>query len=424
MAIVKKITRIVLSVVLVCIIVLNVLLVLGTFFTSIPVFGTIANMFTVCFSHQWLPYVFIVTALCIVLARAYKSRLLRIAWIVSAASLACGAIIIASAVCSVNANGGNANYFQSYTSTSYNDVTSETIQYEHSISDQSLLDIYYKDDGCSNKPVVLYIHGGGWSGGSRNEDSSYLQQFAENGYVAVAADYDLSSQDRHGAQTVEQQLTYAVAWITNHASSYGGDTNRFYIIGDSAGGNLALDIAYKINNGVYAMVTNQIENSSGETANASTEQLSEATTEVVSGETTEETTLPKVAAVSVLYPVTDMTACYSNDYPLFTNLAHKMVSDYMGATPEEDPTLYADRSPINQVTNSSPATCILVGSHDTAVSPSQSYTLQNQLENAGVDNTLISVPFANHLFDMGGTNFGAQAYMNITLDWFSNHLFS
>ncbi|MCH4215128.1 MAG: alpha/beta hydrolase [Atopobiaceae bacterium] len=386
----KKMAYVALSVVAVTLVVVDALLALGTLWQGLPCIGTFANLLTVGNMQAWVPLVAVVTLVCVLVAHFHGGRLFGALWVVSLVTLACGVYFAATELFSINDSGGDASLLASYEGKAdRSDVTMDTERYEDTISDDSLLDVYRVDDGATDKPVVLYVHGGGWSGGSRKEGEAYLEQFAETGYVAVSAEYDLSSSEFHGAATVEQQLTYAVAWIQDNVAAYGGSTDRFYVIGDSAGGNLGLDLAYKICDGTYREAGG--------------------------------TTLPKVDAVSVLYPVTDMAACYTNDYPLFTDAAHQMVGDYMGTTPDEDPELYASLSPINYVGSDSPATCIMVGDHDTAVSPTQSYTLQERLAEAGVDNKLVKVAYANHLFDMGGTNIGAQGYMGITLSWFSAH---
>jgi dipeptidyl aminopeptidase/acylaminoacyl peptidase len=116
-----------------------------------------------------------------------------------------------------------------------------------------------------------------------------------------------------------------------------------------------------------------------------------------------------------------MKACYYNDYPLLKKTAKEMVSSYTGATPSEDPALYAFVSPINYVTKNSPPTCVFVGEHDAAVAPTQSYRLVKKLDKAGVADKLVSVPYANHLCDMGGKNFAGQGWMNITFKWFEEY---
>ena len=387
--ILKTILKVIFSIVFILIALINFMMVFGTYFDQVPIFGTIGNVFTVTFAHYWLIFVLAIVVICFVLALVMHSRLLHAVWIISFTTFLFGVFIIFSVIYNLNGQGGDTDFFKSYTKQTYTGVSKQTKQYEDKISNNSYLDIYYKNDGTTDKPVILYIHGGGWTSGSRTNKEYYLEQFAENGYIAVSAEYDLSTQNDHKVKTNEEQLTYAVAWIENNIKEYGGNTARFYLIGDSAGGNLALDLSYKINKGDYKEV--------------------------------ETTVLPKVKAVSVLYPVTDMISLYHNINSLLADKVKEMVYAYMGTTPEEDKDLYDQVSPINYVSDQAPATLVLVGNQDAVVQSSQSSSLNEKLSVMGVDNKLIKVPFANHLFDMGGTNVGAQAYMNLTLYWFDNY---
>ena len=389
MKIFKTILKVVFSIIFILITLINLMIVVGTYFDSVPIFGTIGNVFTVTFAHYWLIFVLAIVVICFVLALIMHSHLFHAIWIVSFTTFLFGVFIIFSVIYTLNDEGGDTDFFKSYTKQNITGISKQTEQYENKLSDNSYLDIYYKNDGTVDKPVILYIHGGGWTSGSRTNDADYLKQFADNGYIAISAEYDLSSANEHKVKTNEEQLTYAVAWIEQNITEYGGNTARFYMIGDSAGGNLALELSYKINKGDYAKV--------------------------------EETVLPKVKAISVLYPVTDMISLYHNSNSLLSSKVKEMVYDYMGTTPEEDKDLYDQVSPINYVSDQAPATCIIVGNQDAVVQASQSSSLNEKLNVMGVDNELIKVPFANHLFDMGGTNVGAQAFMNITLYWFDSY---
>lgn len=379
MGVIRRILKVLLGIVALLVVILNLLLAAGTVFDSLPLFGTIANVVTISFSHLWLAFLFLFTMACFLVANHQGSRFYRLLGILSSVTFLCGVFFISSAIQAVNAQGGNASFWKSYRKEPYGNVSKQTVRYEETISDNSYMDIYFVDDGQKDKPVVLSVHGGGWISGSRDNSKDSMRAFAKNGYVAVTAEYDLSSKDQHRFSTVEKQLVQAVDWIGEHISTYGGDGTMLYLSGDSAGGNLALQIAYRSD-----MKT-------------------------------------KIRAVSVLYPVTDMKACYHNGHPLFTETAKEMVYDYMGKTPEEDPELYASASPLYRVTSGSPPTCILVGKRDTVVSPSQSEVLAQRLDALDVDHKLVEVPYANHLFDMGGVNFAAQAYLHISLDWFASH---
>lgn len=89
------------------------------------------------------------------------------------------------------------------------------------------------------RPIVLYLHGGGWAFGSINSCARFCAALALQGNCIVAAlNYRLSPEDPYPAPL--NDCHEALAYIKRQAAAWQGDTARVYIIGDSAGGNLAL----------------------------------------------------------------------------------------------------------------------------------------------------------------------------------------
>jgi hypothetical protein len=177
----KKMAYVALSVVAVTLVVVDALLALGTLWQGLPCIGTFANLLTVGNMQAWVPLVAVVTLVCVLVAHFHGGRLFGALWVVSLVTLACGVYFAATELFSINDSGGDASLLASYEGKAdRSDVTMDTERYEDTISDDSLLDVYRVDDGATDKPVVLYVHGGGWSGGSRKEGEAYLEQFAED----------------------------------------------------------------------------------------------------------------------------------------------------------------------------------------------------------------------------------------------------
>ena len=89
-------------------------------------------------------------------------------------------------------------------------------------------------------PVVVMIHGGGWRGGDKGNKSQGKQKasfFAGQGYLYVSVNYRLSPAVQHPAHV--EDVAKALAWIFDHISNYGGDSNRIFLMGHSAGAHLA-----------------------------------------------------------------------------------------------------------------------------------------------------------------------------------------
>ncbi|GAB3506859.1 hypothetical protein GCM10027341_40610 [Spirosoma knui] len=108
--------------------------------------------------------------------------------------------------------------------------------------DRHVLDVYApKARTAGALPVVLFIHGGNWDSGNKNIYSFIGRRLAKQGVVAVIINYRLSP----GVQ-VPAMLTdcaRAVIWVTKHINEYGGDPNRIFVMGHSAGGGLAAMLA-------------------------------------------------------------------------------------------------------------------------------------------------------------------------------------
>ena len=94
------------------------------------------------------------------------------------------------------------------------------------------LDVYHPV-GASAAPTVVWFHGGGLTGGNRSVPSALKGR----GIIVVAVDYRLSPKAK--APAYIEDAAAAVAWTFNNIARYGGDTNRIFLSGHSAGGYLA-----------------------------------------------------------------------------------------------------------------------------------------------------------------------------------------
>lgn len=94
------------------------------------------------------------------------------------------------------------------------------------------LDVYHPVAGPS-VPTVVWFHGGGLTGGNRSIPSALKGQ----GIAVVAVDYRLSPKAK--APAYIEDAAAAVAWTFKNIGRYGGDTNRIFLSGHSAGGYLA-----------------------------------------------------------------------------------------------------------------------------------------------------------------------------------------
>jgi acetyl esterase/lipase len=102
------------------------------------------------------------------------------------------------------------------------------------------LDVYAQKDK-RDAPVLFFIHGGAWRTGDRAQYVPLGNRYAREGYVIVVPSYRLAPKYPHPAQI--EDVAAAFAWTVKHVGEYGGDTNRIFVAGHSAGGHLAALLA-------------------------------------------------------------------------------------------------------------------------------------------------------------------------------------
>ena len=85
-------------------------------------------------------------------------------------------------------------------------------------------------------PVLIWVHGGGWQRGDKDHVGSKASFFTKQGFLFVSVDYRLSPKVVHPAHV--QDVAAATAWTYRHCAEYGGDPNRLFIMGHSAGAHL------------------------------------------------------------------------------------------------------------------------------------------------------------------------------------------
>jgi len=108
-------------------------------------------------------------------------------------------------------------------------------------SERQVVDIFPAAE--PNAPVNLYIHGGYWRAVSKDDVSQLAEHFHAKGVTAVLLDYDLCPQVT--LTDIVAQARRGVAWTWRRIADYGGDPDRFYISGSSAGGHLvAMTLAH------------------------------------------------------------------------------------------------------------------------------------------------------------------------------------
>ena len=93
------------------------------------------------------------------------------------------------------------------------------------------------------KPVFIFVHGGSWNSGNKKLYSFFGSRMARKGIVTVIPDYPKSPKADYNEMA--EDIALAVKWVKEHIAAYGGDNNRVFISGHSAGGHLAALVTIK-----------------------------------------------------------------------------------------------------------------------------------------------------------------------------------
>jgi acetyl esterase/lipase len=230
------------------------------------------------------------------------------------------------------------------------------ITYSVNNSYESKLDVYKRRDATGPQPTLIWIHGGGWTGGAKESSIMSLMPWFEMGWNVVNVEYRLARVSL--APAAVEDCLCALRFVAAQAATYNIDANRLVVSGDSAGGHLSL-------------TTGMIPESAG---------LDRQCPGVP---------LPKVAAIIDWYGITDVADLL--DGP---NRKPYAVA-WLGSQPNREE-IARRVSPLTYVRPGLPPILSIQGDADPTVPYSHSLRLQEALEKAGVPHQLVTVPGGKH----------------------------
>jgi acetyl esterase/lipase len=103
---------------------------------------------------------------------------------------------------------------------------------------ESQLDVFRRRDDPNPHPTLMYIHGGGWTSGHKDDGLMYTLPWLEMGWNVVNVEYRLASVAP--APAAVEDCLCALRWVVGHAAQYRIDPARIVVMGDSSGAHLAL----------------------------------------------------------------------------------------------------------------------------------------------------------------------------------------
>jgi acetyl esterase/lipase len=247
-------------------------------------------------------------------------------------------------------------------------VVERDIVYGKVGKDDLKLDLARPEHTTGLLPGIVYIHGGGWSGGNRSIYRNDIQEAAKRGYVAVTVEYRLTDPDKQGkaknpfpAQIEDSKC--AVRWLRANAEKYHVDPNRIGATGGSAGGHLSLLVG----------VTGSSKKFEGTGGNPDVSS--------------------QVQAVVNYFGPTDLARMYG-----YGKRVDRLLDTLVGGTPQERADQYKEASPITYVTKDVCPILTIHGTVDKLVPVDQAVSFDAAMKKAGATSELVILEGQGHGF--------------------------
>ncbi|MFT3843759.1 MAG: alpha/beta hydrolase [Lacibacter sp.] len=234
------------------------------------------------------------------------------------------------------------------------DTSGQTIlNVQYGTDAKQVMDVYLPANrSVTSTPVVVMIHGGGWQEGDKTDFTPMVDTLKKRlpGYAIINISYRLAANGQNLFPAQENDVKSCIEFIYSKRSEY-KISDKYVLIGASAGGHLALLQSYKYTSPV------------------------------------------KVKAVISFFGPTELTQMYNNPpNPLIPIL----LLNVTGTIPSVNAAIYNNSSSYNYAVASSTPTMMLHGGADIVVAPSQSTLLRDKLNSLSVPNQFVYYPNGGH----------------------------
>lgn len=237
------------------------------------------------------------------------------------------------------------------------------------------MDVYTPRASGEARPVVLWIHGGGWSRGDARTSGAFtnwpavLASLAARGFIVASLDYRLSGEARFPAQI--QDVKAAIRHLREQAGTWGADAGRIYVWGGSAGGHLAALAALTCGAAEY-----QPQPSTGRLGRREIAAMGKP--EHVAG-------TDCVQGAALWYGVFDLE-----------NTPRVNVAGLLGCPPAQCRAAARAASPLHRIDRAPPPMLLIHGTDDETVAPDQSEAMASALRQAGGSVDLLMIRDVDH----------------------------
>ena len=234
--------------------------------------------------------------------------------------------------------------------------------------------LLYQSKSKSDKPTpcLLVLHTGGWDSGNIEEFATSHRHLAAEGVTVAVMAYRLAP--RHPWPHQREDVVHAMTYLRSRALSLGIDPEAIYLMGRSAGGQIASACAYSL------------------------PEL-------------------RIKGCILIYSPMDMVFArrYADEKDILNSLL--LLRQYLGGDPEDAAENYHSASAIDFVSANVPPTLLIHGLQDTLVWVKQSQRLAAKLTEAKALHRYIELPWATHACDHFPSTPGGQATHHAILDF-------
>jgi acetyl esterase/lipase len=212
------------------------------------------------------------------------------------------------------------------------------------------LDLYLPA-GVRNPPLVVWVHGGAWSAGSKSQYPSHL---VDKGFAVASLDFRQATEARFPANV--HDIKAGIRFLRAKAADYGYRTDRIAIAGASSGAHLAALVG--VTNG-----SKELEGTVGEHPNQSS----------------------SVQAIVSYFGASNLNTILTQSTPFGLNVRKPALERLLGALPENAKDLATLASPVAHVDRTDPPLLLLHGDQDPQMPINQSHELQGAYEKLELD---------------------------------------
>lgn len=242
------------------------------------------------------------------------------------------------------------------------------IDYVGQGNQRQMLDLYLPEaKSPTPRPLVVFIHGGGWEHGSKDDVGGLFGLLKDTPFAGASLNYRLTDQATWPAQIHDCKA--AIRWLRAHAAEHHLDPDRISVFGISAGGHLASLL------GVTGGVA-ELEGTLGQHPDQSS----------------------RVTCVLDFCGPSNFLTFAGPGTIIDVNDPKTGISKLLGGTIHEKPELARQASPVTHITRDDAPFLIIHGSKDNIVRPAQAVEFDAALTQAGVPATLVTGKDGGHVF--------------------------